>query len=263
MIGSVVARLGAYPLDAGCSTCRTRKVKCDEERPSCGRCRNAQLSCDWHRAPRRPRPKASAADKAKALQIQQHRLVLPRDLLGLSGQQLRNSLQLSSIDGEYLAYFPNTVLVTWVGKPWKWGFLRYLYSQVASDSPIVMRLILALSASEIEGRRSQDPERIRWSVPSRAGTGVAHYSTALREFRTELEKLRGQLLTQEKLDEIITSFFFMISYEFHFGGDWSGLTAHLLGFAAFLKGCGLWVDLSSAASTKLSAQSKNLLLYIM
>ena len=249
--------------DAGCSTCRTRKVKCDEERPSCGRCRSARLSCDWHRVPRRQRPKPSSADKLKALQAQQYRLVLPRDFIGLSGQQLRNSLQLSNIDGEYLAYFPNTVLVTWVGKPWKWGFLRYLYSQVAAESSIVMRLILALSASEIEGRRLQDPERIRWSVPCRLGTGVAHYSTALREFRTELEHLRGRSMTQEKLDEIITSFFFMISYEFHFGRDWSGLTAHLLGFAAFLRDCGLWVDLSSSASTRLSAQSKNLLLYIM
>ncbi|KAJ5148380.1 hypothetical protein N7526_001732 [Penicillium atrosanguineum] len=31
----------------GCSTCRRRKVKCGEERPTCSRCSNLRLSCEW------------------------------------------------------------------------------------------------------------------------------------------------------------------------------------------------------------------------
>jgi hypothetical protein len=191
-------------------------------------------------------------------------VLLPRDAFGLStSQQLRNSLRLSSMDREYLVYFPNTIVVAWVGKPWKWGLLRYLYSSVASESPVVMRLMLALSASELETRRSMDPDRIRWSLPCQPGTGVAHYSAALREFRSELERSRRQPLSQEKLDEIIAAFFFLISYEHHFGGGWSGLNTHLSGMYAFLKSCGVLGDLSSEPEVDMAVSSKNLLLYIM
>ncbi|KAL2834709.1 hypothetical protein BJY01DRAFT_81048 [Aspergillus pseudoustus] len=31
----------------GCSSCRMRKLKCDEQRPVCSRCLRSQLSCDW------------------------------------------------------------------------------------------------------------------------------------------------------------------------------------------------------------------------
>ena len=32
----------------GCETCRTKKVKCDEQRSVCGRCRRLRLQCDWN-----------------------------------------------------------------------------------------------------------------------------------------------------------------------------------------------------------------------
>lgn len=32
---------------AGCITCRTKKVKCDEQTPECRRCRRLALSCEW------------------------------------------------------------------------------------------------------------------------------------------------------------------------------------------------------------------------
>lgn len=38
----------------GCSTCRTRKLKCDEKRPLCSRCAQSQLRCEWNQ-PAQPR----------------------------------------------------------------------------------------------------------------------------------------------------------------------------------------------------------------
>ncbi|EXJ90894.1 hypothetical protein A1O1_04000 [Capronia coronata CBS 617.96] len=38
----------------GCTTCRTRKVKCDERRPLCARCAKSQVKCEWDK-PARPR----------------------------------------------------------------------------------------------------------------------------------------------------------------------------------------------------------------
>lgn len=41
----------------GCLTCRTKKVKCDEEKPDCKRCRDTQRKCTWPEiVPTRKRP---------------------------------------------------------------------------------------------------------------------------------------------------------------------------------------------------------------
>jgi Fungal Zn(2)-Cys(6) binuclear cluster domain len=37
----------------GCLTCRTRRIKCDEAKPSCLRCHNANFLCGGYEAPRR------------------------------------------------------------------------------------------------------------------------------------------------------------------------------------------------------------------
>ncbi|KIV78872.1 hypothetical protein, variant [Exophiala sideris] len=41
---------------AGCVTCRIRRVKCDEGRPSCHRCTNTGRKCDGYPAPKEPAP---------------------------------------------------------------------------------------------------------------------------------------------------------------------------------------------------------------
>ncbi|KAL4921721.1 hypothetical protein BDW62DRAFT_208284 [Aspergillus aurantiobrunneus] len=43
----------------GCSTCLSRKVKCDETRPHCGRCVRLNLTCEW------PLPKPSLASRRR------------------------------------------------------------------------------------------------------------------------------------------------------------------------------------------------------
>lgn len=56
---SSLSRLTPIP---GCTTCRTRKVKCDETRDICNRCAKAQIRCEWDQPVRNRRP-------AKALRI--------------------------------------------------------------------------------------------------------------------------------------------------------------------------------------------------
>lgn len=36
-------------MPAGCFTCRVRRKKCDESRPSCGACSSLCLKCDYHK----------------------------------------------------------------------------------------------------------------------------------------------------------------------------------------------------------------------
>lgn len=177
--------------------------------------------------------------------------------------QLRNSLHLSIADREFLVYFPSSTLITCFGKPWKWAILRYLYSRVASESSVVMRLILAISASEVEGRKDMDPDNFAWSTPCRRGTGMAHYSTALFEFRQELEELAHCPPSQRRLDGVIAAFVFMVVYEAHFGAGWSAMGAHISGAYAFLKACGVLNNENSEATAELSVVGKWLLMFLM
>ncbi|KAF2661484.1 hypothetical protein K491DRAFT_710709 [Lophiostoma macrostomum CBS 122681] len=39
--------MGKYRSKTGCVTCRTRRVKCDEERPVCGQCSKKNRTCSW------------------------------------------------------------------------------------------------------------------------------------------------------------------------------------------------------------------------
>jgi len=180
-------------------------------------------------------------------------------------QQLGNSLHLTVMDREYLMYFPQSTLVKWIGKPWQWAFLRHLYSDVAARSPVVMRLILANAASELEGRKLTDPELAGLAVSKTRGMGAAHYGAALREFSAMLHQCLDQKLplARSTIDEIAASFFFMISYEHHFGGDDSGLAAHLSGVQAFLETCGVFSRQTSELRGDVSEMAKNLMLYIM
>lgn len=47
----------------GCVTCRKRRVKCDERKPSCQRCEVANISCDGYLAPRRVNPPRYLKDR--------------------------------------------------------------------------------------------------------------------------------------------------------------------------------------------------------
>lgn len=50
---------------AGCLTCRSKKVKCDEQAPRCRRCNRLDLTCEWA-APGKLRPNAKAKRSALA-----------------------------------------------------------------------------------------------------------------------------------------------------------------------------------------------------
>lgn len=41
-------RVGGKKSRAGCLTCKTRRIKCDEQHPQCGRCRSSGRRCDGY-----------------------------------------------------------------------------------------------------------------------------------------------------------------------------------------------------------------------
>ncbi|OBR09645.1 Zn 2cys6 transcription factor [Colletotrichum higginsianum IMI 349063] len=66
----------------GCWTCRTKKVKCDEQRPNCHRCMRLRLLCDY--APRFKLPKRGKARKDRSVPSQ---LIMPSASSAMSAER--------------------------------------------------------------------------------------------------------------------------------------------------------------------------------
>lgn len=224
----------------GCSTCRTRKLKCDEARPVCNRCQGARLPCEWLAVARRqPRKQAPGSPKNRDGPVH-CRLLLPRERdaphpipkLAIPDLRLLSSTGLSSKDLEYLSFFPHTLLIRVLGKSWRWSSLHYLRGRVASGSPAAMRMILAISASELEMMRCAQQLKPRPTHALPRHDGVAYYRRALEEFRVILRELDYR--SAKCLNEVLAIFFLMVVYEQQFGRHASGMEAHLRGLYAFL-----------------------------
>ncbi|KAJ5710610.1 hypothetical protein N7488_004766 [Penicillium malachiteum] len=159
------------------------------------------------------------------------------------------------MDQEYLAFVPRTMLVHILGKSWKWGSARYLHCHVAQDSPIVMMMLLAISANELESRQIAEGSKLR-----RVNTGVNYYRAALQRFSATLNNQEYQ--SERGYNEIFAVFFLMLYYEKQFGTDLGGLRAHLRGVHAFLKtNCSTGSTMQGLLD-RLPILSKQLLLYI-
>ncbi|KAJ5497599.1 hypothetical protein N7463_009586 [Penicillium fimorum] len=204
-------------IEAGCSTCRRRKVKCGEEKPVCARCLSLRLNCEWgipvkrerstqirylEPAPDQPDTQGRAEDPVGAQPNALFTSLSPAswasDVLLFDTFDLApipttiypslnvnvacaNSLTLTSLDRQYFQYFPSSSLVFYYMKGWNWsGFCQ-----------------------------------------------------AVKEFRQLLETPR-----QVSLDDVETVFatvFLMIAWEWQFGHSVRHLQLHIQGVRSLLE----------------------------
>ncbi|KAJ5965214.1 uncharacterized protein N7479_005090 [Penicillium vulpinum] len=249
---------------SGCTTCRRRKVKCGEEKPSCARCSSLRLNCEWgvpikrgqstqirhlepapvtSEQPSCPMPKAedivAIRPDARFTSLSPASWgseVLPFNAFSPSriptpiypslnvNVACANSLTLTSLDRQYFQYFPYSSLVFYYMKGWKWSGLCHLYEGPATSNRVIMRMILALSASDMHRNRliarSQDHGRY-------------HYSQAVKEFRQLLETPRQVSL--HDIEIVFATVFLMISWESQFGHSVRHLQLHLQGVRSLLE----------------------------
>ncbi|KAE8383162.1 hypothetical protein BDV26DRAFT_181144 [Aspergillus bertholletiae] len=255
----------------GCTTCRVRKIKCDETHPSCVRCINAQMKCDWARKtpPTTSKSKlVSKAPRGPAPRRAYHQL-LPRKIdpdANLICLSLPDPNLLSSREREYFAFFPHTSMVRWIGKPWQWASLHYVYSHIAPRSLVVTSMMLAISATELEGIRHTQrcrSDRVvshdQW--PAEAGT--SYYQSALRDFQLILSKSEGPLSSQE-VNQISAAFFLMVIYEYLFGQDSAAVEVHIQGLYTFLRAHDLAPKHGEPSKcARLPVLTQQLLLFVM
>lgn len=233
---------------SGCWTCRTKKVKCDEQRPHCRRCTRLKLLCDY--APRTggtgnlrlrlaksrawvvmgpSRPSAPGSPTTWAQQAASTRaLVLPVQLPELPTSA--SSLELSSADHEAIRYYRTTFARIHHTKNPDYSLFSIIFN-IAEREPIVMRVLLALGGRETEFRRKSSPAAeaspARW-------TPLQHYSAALRLMADAIGS--GDNGGPLDTDVICAALYLMVLYEEKYGdAKCSGLSNHLAGAAMILK----------------------------
>lgn len=234
----------------GCWTCRTKKVKCDEQRPNCHRCTRLRLLCDYA-----PRIKHTKRGKARRDQLGSQ-LAVSTSSAGGDGRspglptwaqaaaQLDQSkalslfnpsapamgacsLDLTSADHEAIRYFRTSFAKQNHTKNPDFSLYSIMFD-IAQTDPMVMHVVLALGGRELEFRRNKDAEEARGPR-----TPIQHYSSALRMMADTIgSEEDGQL----DLDSVCTALYLMLLYEQKYGdGKCQGLSNHLIGASLILQ----------------------------
>lgn len=142
-----------------------------------------------------------------------------------------NSLTLTEHDQKYFQYFPSSSIIYYYMKGWHWSSFYYLYHGPAATNKVIMRMILAMAASDMhrQGLVVRSPGR-----PTAEDHGRYHYSLAVKEFRQLLETPRRSVSVEE-LEIIFATMFLMITYEWQFGHSVRHLQLHLHGVRSLLE----------------------------
>lgn len=140
----------------------------------------------------------------------------------LSTEHIRcaNSLLLSPHDRRFLEYFPSCTMVSSYLKPWRWSNLSYIYQYTASSDAIVMRMILAMSGSEMH--------RLHDETPDSEDVGLYNYNLAVRDLSTALGD-KSSDDPKQRLERHLAALLFMVDYEVRFGYSRNNLHLHLEG----------------------------------
>lgn len=152
----------------GCLTCRRRKKKCDESRPSCAGCQRNHLECQWESSdsllkPRRRYRRPSLAENSNSLpeEIQRRMnifFVLTPDLV-------------YRLLGHFLDDSPKW-LSTRTGSR-RTDYLKWL-SPAISNSPLVLNCILAIASADLlkYDRGSREIRRVAVEYYGKAVSGL-------------------------------------------------------------------------------------------
>lgn len=142
-----------------------------------------------------------------------------------------NSLTLTEHDQKYFQYFPSSSIIYYYMKGWQWSSFCYLYQGPAATNKVIMRMILAIAASDMhrQGLIVRSPGR-----PTAEDHGRYHYSLAVKEFRQLLETPRRSVSVAE-LEIIFATMFLMVTYEWQFGHSVRHLQLHIHGVRSLLE----------------------------
>lgn len=233
----------------GCWTCREKKVKCDEEQPTCQRCRRLCRDCDYSPRPRRPytrkRPPHPPHESPQPPRGQSEGIAsttVPRvsdkptsplaptisptasitHQSSSNGESSPGVFRPCAADQEAIHYFRTAISKSVDTKDVAFSVPSIIASR-AETEPMVMHMVCALGIQEQCYQQGADP-----------CAAVEHYNPAMVLLA---EAIQGPTQKHpEYLDNILATLWLMIIYEQRYGdGCGLGLIAHLKGAAMFLQ----------------------------
>jgi hypothetical protein len=114
-------------------------------------------------------------------------------------------------------------MVTEYLKPWRWSNLSYIYQKTASSDAIVMRMILAMSGSEMHWLQKNTG-----TASDSEDIGLHHYNLAVRDLSTVLCK-ESTDDPKQRLERLLAALLFIVDYEVRFGYSRHHLRLYLEG----------------------------------
>ncbi|KAK3900815.1 hypothetical protein C8A05DRAFT_45410 [Staphylotrichum tortipilum] len=242
----------------GCWTCRAKKVKCDETRPICARCTRLDLVCDYEPRPIRAQPSdglepsalaeesvtmeagAEKEDRGAGVDAQAYWMgsaALDLPLFQLAFPNVAaNSVELTTDDHEAITHYRTSFSKLYHTKNPRYSLFSVMLI-VAERSRIAMHMILALSGSEMDRKRSGRQDAVQ--ISTQKSRALHHYSIALRLMADVVGQEHGQAAEPRgnsgiDLDCVLTALYLMLLYEQMFGSR-QGLSHHLAGAAIIVQ----------------------------
>jgi hypothetical protein len=251
-------------------SCRIRHAKCSLEKPACQSCRKFGFSCDWPKsAPAVPSSTSvnrsscvtrlertqrtivplgqsrlsegcsTATSSTRLLSRSEH---LPSPAIQLFAHSIppslrsrdapsANSLILSRQDRLFFDYFPSSAVYCYHTNGGSWSSFQYICERTARSSSFVMRMILALSASEMHHRGydlGSGAQHSRGEDP-----GLCHYGVAVQELSAYLGQ-SSALESPLSLEIILAAIFLLMHYELQFPSRQTNVKTHLDGLWSLL-----------------------------
>ncbi|PBP23146.1 hypothetical protein BUE80_DR005849 [Diplocarpon rosae] len=160
-------RRSAPKVRTGCGTCRVRRVKCDEARPSCQRCQKFGAACAGYRPP--PTPWAPPRD------------ILTRTSVVLASDPLATS---PFADVEEYLYFDRFCARTGydIFPAFDSGCTRQRLLESCHSNPAIRHAIVALGALDRTAEMVQSFEKLSLAPVERGAAATRHHQNALRQY---------------------------------------------------------------------------------
>ncbi|KAE9363257.1 hypothetical protein N431DRAFT_524157 [Stipitochalara longipes BDJ] len=172
--GKTRKRASKPKVRSGCSTCKTRKVKCDESKPSCLRCQKLDLTCIY------PGPKPKKPEPQKQIR----KLLLPSTLIEPSEALFGNQ-----DEWKYFQLFRSEAAAELAGF-FEQPFWDRLILQACHSEVFVREAVVAISASRIarSAKAGQMGVSMNPIVTRHREAALLHYGKAIRKIKEDLSK---------------------------------------------------------------------------
>ncbi|KAF2109561.1 hypothetical protein BDV96DRAFT_585793 [Lophiotrema nucula] len=141
----IASRVSGQRSRAGCSTCKRRRVKCDEGYPHCQRCLKAHLQCEgYSRAPTTNRSSLPSTGQTRSIR----RIILPKSS-SLARPTISGPSSVlpgeTEVENRYLRYFHQET-TSGFQSAWDWTLWNRLVMQGCHNEPFIRYAVVAIGA---------------------------------------------------------------------------------------------------------------------